>query len=181
MQWAYSNYFLAFRTLRNFLPNFCLPFPPIFTEWIGGSSFVRCNHLERSLHDGKSTKFMPRCIKPRCLFVRFLMNECPHQTRRYQFSQLYLEIAKIARICQKWLQANFRVTKSKHSFKPSKIPLLSVLLYISQNSFTVVWLLPLLTYTQIEHAKKPTCLFNAGFCQPMCIPSLMLKEYCVVA
>ena len=48
-------------------------------------------------------------------------------------------------------------------------------------TFTVVWLLTMLTYTQIEHAKKSTCLFNAGFCQPICIPSFMLKEYCVVA
>ena len=46
---------------------------------------------------------------------------------------------------------------------------------------TMVWLLTILTYTQIEHAKKPTCLFTADFCQPVCIPSLMLKEYCVVA
>ena len=38
-----------------------------------------------------------------------------------------------------------------------------------------------ITYTQIEHTKKSTCLFNAGFCQPMYVPSLMLKEYCVVA
>ena len=42
-------------------------------------------------------------------------------------------------------------------------------------------LLTILTYTQIEHAKKSTCLFDAGFCQPISIPSLMLKEYCVVA
>ena len=42
------------------------------------------------------------------------------------------------------------------------------------------WLLVMLTYTQTEHAKKSTCLFNAGFCQPMCITSLMLKKYCVV-
>ena len=42
------------------------------------------------------------------------------------------------------------------------------------------WLLIMLTYAQIENAKKSTCLFNAGFCQPMCITSLMLKEYCVV-
>ena len=48
-------------------------------------------------------------------------------------------------------------------------------------TFTVVWLLTMLTYTRIEHAKKSTCLFNAGFCQPICIPSFMLKEYCVVA
>ena len=41
--------------------------------------------------------------------------------------------------------------------------------------------LTMLTYTEIEHAQKSTCLFNAGFCQPMCIPSLMLKEYCIVA
>ena len=47
--------------------------------------------------------------------------------------------------------------------------------------FIMVWLLTILTYTQIEHAKKSICLFNTGFCQPMCIPSLMLKEYCVVA
>ena len=48
-------------------------------------------------------------------------------------------------------------------------------------TFTVVWILTILTYTQMEHAKKSTCLFNAGFCQPVCIASLMLKEYCVVA
>ena len=42
-------------------------------------------------------------------------------------------------------------------------------------------LLTILTYTHTEHAKKSTCLFNAGFCQPMCTPSLMLKEYCVVS
>ena len=45
----------------------------------------------------------------------------------------------------------------------------------------MVWLLTILIYTQIEHAKKSTCLFNAGFCELMCIPTLMLKEYCVVA
>ena len=45
----------------------------------------------------------------------------------------------------------------------------------------MVWLLTILTYAQIENAKKSTCLFNAGFCQPMHIPFLMLKEYCVVA
>ena len=39
----------------------------------------------------------------------------------------------------------------------------------------MVWLLTILTCTQIEHAKKSTCLFNAGF-QPMCIPSLMLED-----
>ena len=54
------------------------------------------------------------------------------------------------------------------------------ILYSPPRTFTVVWLLAILTYTQTEHAKKSTCLFNAGFCQPMCIPSLMLKEYCVV-
>ena len=44
----------------------------------------------------------------------------------------------------------------------------------------MVWLLNILIYTQIEHAKKSKCLFNAGCCQPICIPSLMLKEYCFV-
>ena len=58
---------------------------------------------------------------------------------------------------------------------------LKKILYSPICTFTVVWLLTILTYTQIEHAKNPTCLFNAGFCQPMCIPYLMLKEYCVVA
>ena len=48
-------------------------------------------------------------------------------------------------------------------------------------TFSMVWLLTILTYTQIEHAKKSTCLFNTGFCQPICIRFLMLKEYCVVA
>ena len=46
-------------------------------------------------------------------------------------------------------------------------------MYSSICTFTVVWLLPILTYTLIEHAEKSTCLFNAGICQPMCIPSLM--------
>ena len=32
-----------------------------------------------------------------------------------------------------------------------------------------------------KHAKKSTYLFNAGFCQLMCIPSLIFEEYCVVA
>ena len=41
-------------------------------------------------------------------------------------------------------------------------------------TFTVVWLLTILTYTQIEHAKKSTCLFNTGFCQPM---STRIKEH----
>ena len=43
-------------------------------------------------------------------------------------------------------------------------------------TFTVVWLLPILTYTQIEHAKTSTCLFNAGFCQPSllnCVPCVL--------
>ena len=43
-------------------------------------------------------------------------------------------------------------------------------------AFTMIWLFTILTYTQIEHAERLTCLFNAGFCQPICIPSLMLKE-----
>ena len=47
--------------------------------------------------------------------------------------------------------------------------------------FIMVWLLTILIYTQLEHAKKSACLFNAGFYQPMCIPFLMLEEYCAVA
>ena len=45
----------------------------------------------------------------------------------------------------------------------------------------MVWLLTILAHKQIEHAKKLTCLFNAGFCELMGIPSSMLKQYCVVA
>ena len=78
----------------------------------------------------------------------------------------------------------------------SKVSLKIVLkkrLYSPLCTFTVVWLLTRLTYTQqiehvkkltclfnvgfcqqIEHAKKSTCLFNVGFCQPMCLTSLML-------
>ena len=61
------------------------------------------------------------------------------------------------------------------------VKLFEKILYSPLCTFTVVWLLTIFTYTQIECAKKSTCLFNAGFSQPMCIPSLMLKEYCVVA
>ena len=29
----------------------------------------------------------------------------------------------------------------------------------------------------LKENKKSTCLFNAGFYKPICIPSLILKEY----
>ena len=47
--------------------------------------------------------------------------------------------------------------------------------------YIVVSLLTILTNTQIEQTRKPTCLFNAGFCHPTSIPSLMLKKHCLVA
>ena len=37
------------------------------------------------------------------------------------------------------------------------------------------------SYTLIENAKKSICLFNAGPCPLMCIDSLILKKYRVVA
>ena len=40
----------------------------------------------------------------------------------------------------------------------------------------ISWLLTIIIYTQTKHVKKSTCLLNAGFCQLMYIPSLILQD-----